>query len=78
MDTFRVPGTVVCPFSGLLGDGSHLESLMHNKQLLFFVTPGLFFNLPREAKYSSCPLCPVLEAAQKSISRAPVSPWVCF
>lgn len=42
MDTCCVPGPVVCPFYGLLGDGSHLESLMHNKQLLFFVTPWLF------------------------------------
>lgn len=29
----------MCPFHGFSGDGGHLESLMHKKQLLFFVTP---------------------------------------
>lgn len=74
----------MCPFHGFSGDGGHLESLMHKKQLLFFVTPWSTPPHPprldpsQEAKYSSFPLCPVSEAAQKSVARAPASRRVCF
>lgn len=76
-------GTTLSPFRGFSHEEYRFQSLIHNKQLLFFITPWFFFfffsfQSTTGSKIFFLSFMSRVEAAQNLLKEPRVSPGVCF